>query len=122
MLGVDLREFVRVLGVVFLVERGRLTLGPARLLPLLRERGQASRSRTPEQRGRLQRMIALVDRFMPGGPNCYRRSLLEVALDSVAAREPLRLGLRKQGGPSSGHAWLPHAAGTAESYDAEFVV
>jgi hypothetical protein len=65
-------------------------------------------------------MIALVDRVLPGEPNCLRRALLEIALDAGAAEEPLHLGLKVPGGPRSGHAWLaswPDAA-NASAYDA----
>jgi hypothetical protein len=65
-------------------------------------------------------MIRLVDRLFPGGANCYRRTLLEIALDAGAAEERLFLGLKEQGGPASGHAWLeswPDAA-EASRYDA----
>jgi hypothetical protein len=61
-----------------------------------------------------------MDRVLPAGPNCYRRALLEMYLDSGASREPLYLGLRAHGGPRSGHAWLaswPDNAG-ASAYDA----
>jgi hypothetical protein len=69
----------------------------------------------------LRRLIRGVDACLPGGGNCYRRALLEVALDPAAAAEPLHLGLREHGGPRSGHAWLGDRRDSGEAYDAEFV-
>jgi hypothetical protein len=81
-------------------------------------------ARAPEQRNTLRRVIRQIDARVPGGPNCYRRALLEMRLDAVAAREPLHLGLRAHGGPNSGHAWLgqPVSAEDSAHYDAQFVV
>jgi Transglutaminase-like superfamily len=81
----------------------------------------ASPTRSSDQRLTLRRAIATVDAFFPGGPNCLRRSLMEVALDRGAADEKLLAGFRSHGGARSGHAWLesePHQ----ESYDAVFSV
>jgi hypothetical protein len=66
-------------------------------------------------------VIAVVDRWLPGEPSCYRRVLLEMTLDAGAAEETLHMGLRVPGGPRSGHAWLGgsgEAAGV--SYDVQF--
>jgi hypothetical protein len=96
-------------------------LGPAPLLQQLRRTGVASRLRTDAEKARLKKLVSLVDFFMPGGSNCYRRALLEIAVDRDAATDLLRLGLRAHGGPQSGHAWLGSAAdGSAARYDAEF--
>jgi len=57
--------------------------------------------------------------MLPDGGNCYRRALLELALDPTAAAEPLVFGLKQGGGSGSGHAWLGDARGF-ETYDAEF--
>jgi hypothetical protein len=43
---------------------------------------------------------------MPGGGNCYRRALLEIALDRGAACEPLLLGFTMREQRLAGHAWL----------------
>jgi hypothetical protein len=66
-------------------------------------------------------LIRLVDRGFPGGGNCYRRALLEVALDPASALEPLHMAVREHGGPGSGHAWLGEVPDTNETYDAVFV-
>ena len=68
-----------------------------------------ARRREPIARQRLRRAIRLVDRLIvPWQPegNCYRRALIELALDSGAAAEPLRIGLMATAAPRSGHAWL----------------
>jgi hypothetical protein len=67
---------------------------------------------------RLARAVRLVDRLFPSGPNCYRRALLEAALDAGAAHEPLMMGFRTVGGTCEGHAWL----GSAEPQTAYDVV
>ena len=67
-------------------------------------------------------MIGIIDRAFPSGPNCYRRVLVEIAMDAGAAEEDLHIGLRAHGGPKSGHAWLGSEGTAAERYDAEFVV
>src|SRR5262245_36749623 len=130
----DLAELARVAARLPAVEWGRRAQGPEPLVRRLRERGRAARRRTPEDRARLQRVIAAVDRWLRwlrwlrwplgGGASCYRRALLEMSLDAGAAEEPLHLGLRVPGGPRSGHAWLgaagadPVAAGTG-TYDVQ---
>jgi hypothetical protein len=75
----------------------------------------------------LARAIGWADRFSPGGPNCLRRTLLRVALDPHAAREPVVLGLNVQGTglgsatKTSGHAWLASSE-TSGRFDVEFRV
>jgi hypothetical protein len=64
----------------------------------------------------------MVDACMPGGGNCFRRALMQVALDPEAAAAPINLGLRNGGGPRSGHAWLGPRTEPAGTYDAEFSV
>jgi len=71
-----------------------------------RARGRIAMRRSADGRRDLRAAIDLVDRLLPGDPNCYRRALLEIGLDAGAAEEPLHLGLRVPGGPRSGHAWL----------------
>jgi hypothetical protein len=73
-------------------------------------------------RTKLQRLIRFVDRLFPSGPNCYRRALIEIAMDAGAAAEPLHMGLQAEGGLNSGHAWLASSSDPSRSYDAEFVV
>jgi hypothetical protein len=79
--------------------------------------GSLNRVRPAPERERLQRAISLVDRCLPGGGNCVRRALLEMALDGGAAGEAFLAGLRSEGGPGSGHAWLA-SHDTREPYDA----
>jgi len=71
-----------------------------------RRLGAGQRARRDGERGRLRRLISLVDRCLPDGGNCVRRALLEMALDSGAARDTFLAGLQSHGGPRSGHAWL----------------
>jgi hypothetical protein len=101
-----LAELARVAARLPAVEWGRRAEGPEPLVRRLRDRGRGARRRTPEDRARLQRVIAAVDRWLPGESSCYRRVLLELSLDAGAAEEPMHLGLRVPGGPRSGHAWL----------------
>ena len=101
------------------VEWRRVKEGPAAAVPKLRARGSAAPRRTPEDRAQLRRLIALVDRFFPGEPNCYRRALLEMSLDAGAAEEPLHLGLKVPGGPRSGHAWLGTSGALPGAYDVQ---
>ncbi len=66
-------------------------------------------------------MIAIIDRLWRGGPNCYRRVLLEISMDAGAARDVVKMGFRSSGGQGSGHAWLGDAAaidGRHKPYDA----
>jgi len=114
-----LPELGRVLLVLPTVERGRLREGPEPLAQRLRRR--ARRSRSHIEREELRRVIRWVDARMPGGPNCYRRVLLETALDAGAARERIVFGLRKGCGRASGHAWL-EGEGAGEGFEATFRV
>jgi hypothetical protein len=111
-------EFLRVLARLPEVEIGRRTQGPKPLLEKLRRRSRRTRRRDPAARARLRCAIGWVDAHLPGLPNCYRRALLEIALDRGAAAEPLRLGLRASGGPRSGHAWLGNEE-SLDDYDAQ---
>jgi len=100
------REAAGLLLRVVVVENDRLGLGPAAAVRAARRRGADARRRTPRQRQDLRRLIRALDRRWPGGPNCYRRVLLELSVDGGAAREPVTMGLRATGGGGSGHAWL----------------
>jgi hypothetical protein len=68
-------------------------------------------------RARLQKVIRWVDRTIFREPNCFRRVLVEVALDGGAAVEKVILGFRAGGSTGSGHVWLESAPPVA-SYDA----
>lgn len=114
-----LLETFRVLWALPAVELARLRLGPTEAIGMARRLGVRRSSRDASSRARLGRLIGFVDRHWPTGPNCYRRVLLEMALDGNAAREALVMGFRADGGTGSGHAWIasqpppPH-----ERYDA----
>jgi len=77
--------------------------------------------RSAEERARLRRLISIVDGRLPDGGNCYRRALVEMAVDPISASERLHFGLNSFGGRRTGHAWLssdrPHLR-----YDAEFTI
>jgi hypothetical protein len=88
---------------------------------LARRSALRSPIRTISQRSSLRRAIARVDSLFPGGPNCFRRSLMEISLDRGAAREKLLAGFQKGGGLGSGHAWL-ESHDVEKSYDAVFAV
>lgn len=88
-----LRELVRVARIVRDVERRRLRGGPEAIVREVRGRGAREKRRGPIGRARLRRAIGWVDAFFPGGPNCFRRTLLELGLDAGAARERLVFGL-----------------------------
>jgi hypothetical protein len=117
-----LRDVWLVLKAAPRVEYGRLRRGPAALLSELRQRGARGKQRTERERVWLSRIVRLVDAGFPGGGNCYRRALFEIALDPVSASMPLRLGLKSGGGLRSGHAWLAANGETDRRYDAEFSV
>jgi hypothetical protein len=70
----------------------------------------------------LKRAIAAVDARYPGGPNCVRRSLLEMALDRGAAGESLFAGFKAGGGKQTGHAWLASDPTPVERYDAVLTI
>src|SRR5262249_44219563 len=95
------------------------TRGVRPLLHRMRERGGQAPQRGPAARTRLRRAIGWVDARFPGGANCYRRALLEIALDGGAAGEPFHMGFRLSDGPVAGHAWLGAGDGGAQDYDAE---
>jgi hypothetical protein len=67
-------------------------------------------------------MVRAVDRLFPSGPNCYRRVLMEIAIDAKAAGEPLYLGLLADGGSGSGHTWLASSKDRGGRYDVELRV
>lgn len=115
-------EACEVILVSLAVNRARVERGPLYLVGELRARGATRLTRDDSERQRLRRLIAFVDRCFPSGENCYRRALVEIAMDGRAASEALHLGLRAHGGKDSGHAWLGVAKDRKTSYDAEFVI
>jgi hypothetical protein len=114
-------DFLRVLGVLPLVEwrRRHLSLHDAVAHARVGSGPRATRSAT--DRARLQRVIGVVDACIPGGRNCVRRALIEMSLDGSAARERLLAGLKTGGRPRSGHAWL-ESHPVREAYDAVIAV
>jgi len=86
-------ELLRVTQSVRDIDERRVRGTPQRVLAELRARGATARERGPIGRARLRRAIGWVDAALPGGPNCYRRILLELALDAGAARETVVFGL-----------------------------
>lgn len=100
------RNLVKALWLVRWIDSCRARLGPRSAVERARRRGLGCLPRTPEERLVLKRSIRWADRIAPRGPNCYRRALLEIALDPSAASETLTMGLSADGGPGSGHAWL----------------
>ncbi|MBX3220706.1 MAG: hypothetical protein KF795_09315 [Labilithrix sp.] len=87
------REVLRALAIVRRAERLRLANAPERAVRAMRERGSREPARGPVGRARLRRAIGWVDAAYLGGPNCFRRTLTEIALDAGAARETLVFGL-----------------------------
>ena len=111
------RDLVGATVLLPFLDAARRPLGPQRVVRAVRWLGARARKRAAPERRRLQRVISLVDRVLPGGPNCYRRSLVELAMDRAAASEPLWMGLSAKGGPRSGHAWLGDKAPDVHRYD-----
>lgn len=87
------RELLRVLRVMPEAERRRRRDAPERAVSAMRARGRRHYARAPVGRARLRRAIGWVDAVFPGGPNCLRRTLTELALDRGAASETLVFGL-----------------------------
>lgn len=87
-------ELARALREIRRAERLRMTQGPAEAVAAQRARGRRrKRRRSPEQRRILRRAIVSVDARYPGGGNCFRRVLTELALESGAAEDRLVFGL-----------------------------
>ena len=107
----------RVVGAIPIVELERRLTSPHVAARAARQRARRAPTRSRVARERLQRAIAVVDRWMPGGGNCLRRSLLEMSLDAGAAGERLLAGFKAGGPRASGHAWLESQPVT-ERYDA----
>jgi hypothetical protein len=83
-------ELRRALGVVRLAEAAR-SQSPAQAIAAMRAHGRTGLRRGPLARARLRRAIAWVDAAR--GENCYRRVLMELALDHGAAEETVVFGL-----------------------------
>lgn len=86
-------EIDRVLRSIVRVENTRRQVPPERAIATMRARGRRCSKRSLVGRARLRRAIGWIDALMPGGENCYRRTLLELGLDAGAANETLVFGL-----------------------------
>jgi hypothetical protein len=86
-------ELARVVRLVRAVDDRRKTDAPASAVAAMRAIGRNAKLRGPIGRARLRRAIGWVDALLPGGASCYRRILLEIALDAGAARETIIFGL-----------------------------
>lgn len=113
-----LRGLVRVAWILPKMEYCRRFLGPKAVAPLARQLARTRPRLGDQERQNLRRAIALFDRLL--GANCYRRVLLEVALDPAAAEQPVFFGLMSNGGKRSGHAWLGSDPSLEARYDAVF--
>jgi hypothetical protein len=114
-------DVARVLLHLPLAEVLRRGMGPERAIGLARALGRRRRPRTPHERRVLRSVVSALDRKVPGS-NCYRRVLVESALDPGAARERVHFGLDRGAGPGSGHAWLDSDTSQAKQYEAVFSI
>jgi hypothetical protein len=119
-LAATLGEAIQVLALASRVEAYLRTKGFADVLAYFRWRARLAPQRKPIQRKRLRRAIGWIDARMPGGGNCYRRVLLEIALDGGAARESVLVGFHIQTNQVTGHVWLLSEQAESGSYDALF--
>lgn len=116
-------DLFRIVQAVPVVEYQRRRLSLHRAVALARTGAAKAQGRSASERALLRRAILAVDRRMPGGPNCVRRALLEIRLDSAAAQERLFAGFKAGGGPRSGHAWLEsHQDPASSSFDATIAI
>jgi hypothetical protein len=115
-------DALRIVRLLPEAEICRRLAGPAVCLQRFRARGLRRAPRSADVRQGLRRLIHAIDRRLPDGGNCLRRALVEIALDPVAAAEPVHFGLVRHGGPKSGHAWLDSDRAGAGTYDAVFTM
>jgi hypothetical protein len=118
---VKLADLIASAVAVPAAELCRQLAGPKRSVSIARWCGARFPERSGARRIVLRKTIGWLDRRWPGGDNCYRRALAEIALDRGAAREKLWVGLVKGGGHKSGHAWL-ESNPPERSYDAQFAM
>jgi hypothetical protein len=118
-----LLDFASALPALLAAERSRRSdEGPGGAVPRFRARGRSRRRRDPGALARLQRVVAIADRILPGGPNCYRRVLAEIALDAGSADEPMHLGIVHGQATLGGHAWLGDRREPGARYDVEIAL
>jgi hypothetical protein len=119
------RAVADLLEVAFIsrrIDAARRRLGPLHLVERLRRRGAAHPRRGERNRARLKQVIRIVDRAFFAEPNCYRRALIEMAMDAGAATEVLHMGLNSDRDLGLGHAWLDSSPDKGEGYQAEFSI
>ena len=114
-------DLARVLKVLPRVEASRRRQSVHGAVGLARRNAALRVTRSPDGRRRLRRAIFVADALVPGGRNCVRRSLLEIALDSGAANERVLAGFLAGGGRKSGHAWL-ESNPSGRSFDAVITI
>jgi len=102
----DALAFLWFFRQALILERLRVGAGPRLAGQVARGLGERRSARSAAARHRLRHVIAIVDRWWAGGPNCYRRVLFEVGMDRGAAGEIVQLGFHQSGESGSGHAWL----------------
>jgi hypothetical protein len=115
------KDVVRAALLMREVERARWVEGPAPLLERLRARGMKAAPRSLREQRRLLGVVYRLDRLMNREPNCYRRSLVGVALDRDWAQEPVVLGLDLAASGPDGHAWV-EGTEPSRGFDVEFRV
>jgi hypothetical protein len=115
-------EVLQIIALLPIADLGRRCAGPRRCVAVARALGRHRTPRSRDARLRLRQIIRSVDGRLPDGGNCYRRSLVEMALDRDSAAEELHFGLVRGGGPKSGHAWLTSDPADGRVYDAEFTI
>jgi hypothetical protein len=118
-----LLDFASAVPALIAAERSRRSNeGPGAAVPRFRALGKRRQRRDPAARARLERVVAIADRWLPPGPNCYRRVLAEIALDAGAAEEPMHMGIVNGQAAFSGHAWLGDRREPGARYDVEIAL
>jgi hypothetical protein len=113
-----LGQIREVVSVSRAVDRLRSEVGPADLLTQLRQQGGTRTRRDQSARRRLHRLISVIDRLLPRPANCYRRALVEIAMDAGASHSislSVRVGARTQATPGSARRRIPPVVTTRHS-------
>ena len=100
------------------VDEARGIVGPDALVARMRKEGALRPALSKLATRRLPGIVYRLDRLLHGESNCYRRALVQVALDPRAAGEPFVLGLDTGKESPVGHAWIEGTERAA--YDVEF--
>lgn len=96
------------------------TLGPETAVGNARQFGRKAGVRSTSDQARLRWAIGFVDRLC--GANCYRRVLLEVSFDRVAAHDPVYFGLQSRDQGQPGHAWHGRDPALERQFEAIFQI